>query len=97
MKRFTVVSLLSILTTFAFAQKQTVDPSYSTHNYKHANKAAFASKRNLDKIVPLKATLVQGGGEYKHRHNQTLFVVKGSANTGKPAQYRRGYKHPLGL
>ena len=98
MKRIVIASFFTVLMTSAFAQTQNnLDPSYSSRNYKHANKAAMASRGNLDKAIALKPVLVQGGPEYKHRFNQTLVVVKGSANTGKPAAYRKGYKHSFGL
>jgi hypothetical protein len=98
MKRIVIASFFTVLMTSAFAQTQNnLDPSYSARNYKHANKAAMASRSNLDKAIALKPVLVQGGPEYKHRFNQTFVVVKGSANTGKPAAYRKGYKHSFGL
>jgi len=82
----------------AFAQTQNnLDPSYSPRNYKHANKATLAGRSNLEKAISLKPVLVQGGPEYKHKFNQSLMVVKGSANTGKPSAYRKGYKHSFGL
>jgi hypothetical protein len=98
MKRIIIASFFTVLMTSAFAQTQNnLDPSYSTRNYKHANKAAMASRNNLEKVIVLKPVLVQGGPEYKHRFNQSFVVVKSSANTRKPAAYRKGYKHSLGL
>jgi hypothetical protein len=98
MKRIIIASFLTVLMTSAFAQTQNnLDPSYSTRNYKHANKAALAGRSNLDKAIVLKPVLVQGGLEYKHKYNQSFMVVRGSANTGKPAAYRKGYKHSFGL
>lgn len=98
MKRFRILTgLLVVMATAAFSQKQAFDASYSSHNYKHANKANIASRKKLDRVVPLQPTLVQGGSEYKHLFNQSFLVVKGVVKTKKPLQYRKGYKHPIGL
>lgn len=98
MKRFRILTgLLVAMATTAFSQQQAFDASYSSHNYKHANKATIASRKKLDRVVPLQPTLVQSGSEYKHLFNQSFLVVKGAVKTRKPAQYRKGYKHPLGL
>ena len=98
MKRIIIASFLTVLVTCTFAQTQNnLDPSFSTRNYKHANKAALAGKTNLEKSIVLKPVLVQGEPEYKHRYNQKVMVVRGSANTSKPAAYRKGYKHSFGL
>ena len=75
--------------------KQAFDASYSSHNYKHANKANIASRKKLDRVVPLQPTLVQGGSEYKHLFNQSFLVVKGVVKTKKPFNIERAISTQL--
>lgn len=53
---FLVIGMLFLITHTTYAQtpvvfKYKTDPAYSTHNYKHLNKAAVASKYNLDRLT----------------------------------------------
>jgi hypothetical protein len=100
MKRIPLLSICLILFGWAHGQKKTTgtDPSYSAHNYKHPNKVSVARSKNLDGVTPLKSVLVSGGSEYKHRYNQSWFVVKAAFRT-RPvnSKSRATTKHPLGL
>jgi hypothetical protein len=97
MKRLFLPFLLFIFFGQASGQKKIYDPSYSVRNYKHPNKVKIARSENLDKIVPLNPVVVAGGQEYKHRFNQSWFVVKASVRTRSVKQIRPTGKHALGL
>jgi hypothetical protein len=97
MKRLFLPLLLFIILGPATGQKKIYDPSYSVRNYKHPNKVKIARANNLDKTVPLNPVIVSGGSEYKHRFNQSWFVVKASVRTRPMKQSRVTGKHSLGL
>jgi hypothetical protein len=97
MKRLFLSLLLFIFIGPVSGQKKIYDPSYSVRNYKHPNKVKVARSENLDKIVPLNPVIVTGGQEYKHRFNQSWFVVKASIRTRPVKQSRVTGKHSLGL
>lgn len=44
------------------------DPTYSTHNYKHANKAATAQQWELNRGVVVKAPVTGGAGVANYKH-----------------------------
>jgi hypothetical protein len=97
MKQLFLPLLMFIFIGPVIGQKKIYDPSYSVRNYKHPNKVRIARANNLDKIVPLKPVVVTGGQEYKHRFNQSWFVVKASVRTRSVKQSRITGKHSLGL
>jgi hypothetical protein len=97
MKRLILPLFLFILCGSVTGQKKVHDPSYSIRNYKHPNKVKIARANNLDNIVPLKPVVVAGGHEYKHRFNQSWFMVKASVRTRSVKQSRVTGKHSLGL
>jgi hypothetical protein len=52
-----MVSILALLSSVAYAQTEPIwrnDPTYSTHNYKHPNKAAAAQRRALEPGVSVR-------------------------------------------
>jgi hypothetical protein len=98
MKRSIIFGFLLLIGGIAFGQtKKDIDPSYSTRNYKHSNKANKARKDKLDQTVQLTQVLDWSPAEYKHRYNQSGLVVKGSFKTKKVSSSKAGYKHPVGL
>jgi hypothetical protein len=92
MKQFLTFAFLMV-GTLAFGQKQ-VDPSYAANNYKHANKAAYARKHNLDKSPELKLVSVTDNGDYKHPGRKAKATKKAALSTGTEST---SHKHPLGL
>lgn len=98
MKRLIMGAYLFLVGGIAFGQnKSAIDPSYSTNNYKHSNKAAYARKHKLDKSIKLTQVFDWSGAEHKHRYNQTGLVMRASFKTKKVNAARGGYKHSLGL
>ena len=88
-----------MVSSLGFGQKRVdVDPSYSVNNYKHANKAAYAKKHNLDKSVQLQIVLVSENGDYKHpvAINRAVPTRKATLSTAKENKTGRTEKHPLG-
>ncbi|GAB3689786.1 hypothetical protein GCM10027592_06560 [Spirosoma flavus] len=89
MKKYIVIAVLSTLTILnASAQDDTKlrrDVTYSTHNYKHANKAAAARQWSNKKGVTVNApTLNQGPAvSYKHQAPGTA-PVGGVVTTHTP-------------
>jgi len=100
MKHVLVLTLFIAAGTVAFAQEKSKvgknDPTYSVHNYKHPNKAAWAAK-NKKEGTTLDNTTVADNSDYKHgysrksRKKAVAFPHKGN---GYPAS---SYKHPLGV
>lgn len=89
-----------LMSSLVFGQKRVdVDPSYSVNNYKHANKATYAKKHNLDKSVQLQTVLVADNGDYKHpvAINRAVPTRKATFSVAKDDKTGRTEKHPLGL
>jgi hypothetical protein len=100
MKRILVLTFLISAGTVAFAQKEAKtgknDPTYSVHNYKHPNKAAWAAKNKKEGITLDNAT-VGDNSDYKHtfaRKSRKKAVASPYKGNGYPAS---SYKHPLGV
>ena len=99
MKNVLILALMILGGHAAFSQDAAKnDPSYSKHNYKHPNKAAYAKKHNLDNSTEIKSGKVKRNDDYKHSFNKPVEseapVVK--TKTEKDNK-RRSYKHPYGL
>jgi hypothetical protein len=75
------------------------DPTYSVHNYKHPNKAAYARKHNLDKSTFLETSTVASNDNYKQPHNKRSVVSSKAVveTTRVSAKKNQSYKHPFGL
>jgi len=95
MKHVAMFAFLMLVGNLVFAQKS-VDPSYSVNNYKHANKAAYAKKHNLDKSSKSTTVTVADSWDYKHPNN-TVMASKSSFSTLPADKSGRTEKHPLGL
>lgn len=93
MKRVMTLAVAMALGTIAFGQKNT-DPSVSANNYKHANKAAYAKKNNIDKTTELSMAPVADNADYKHPGRKTKSVRKATIAVGTGST---NHKHPLGL
>jgi hypothetical protein len=97
MRKLMIASILTLVTSLTFGQKRLEhDPSYSIHNYKHPNKAAYAKEHNLDKSENLKAVNVLESSDYKHPMNRRM-EKKYSITTQAKTKQRGSYKHPYGL
>jgi hypothetical protein len=80
--------------------KRINDPTYSTHNYKHPNKAAYAKEHNLDNSAFLETASVASNDNYKQPHNKRIVKSSGvGIQSTKPLRDKRNqsYKHPFGL
>jgi hypothetical protein len=80
--------------------KRINDPTYSVHNYKHPNKAAYAKKYNLDNSTFLETSPVASNNNYKQPHNKPSVKSSGvGIQSTKPSRDKRNqsYKHPFGL
>jgi hypothetical protein len=80
--------------------KRINDPTYSTHNYKHPNKAAYAKEHNLDNSTFLETSSVARNDNYKQPNNKPMIKSSGvGIQSTKPSRDRRNqsYKHPFGL
>lgn len=100
MRQLMMAACLMMVSSLVFSQKRVdVDPSYSVNNYKHANKAAYAKKHNLDKPVKLQTVLVSENGDYKHpvTINRAVTTRKSTFSVAKDDKSGRTEKHPLGL
>lgn len=93
MKHFLTFAFVMFLSTLAVAQKP-VDPSYSANNYKHANKAAYAKKNNLDKSPELTVVTVADNADYKHPGRKAKVTKKAQLSSGAAST---SHKHPLGF
>jgi hypothetical protein len=98
MKRVLVLALFISASSFAFAQSKVGknDPTYSVHNYKHPNKAAWAAKNKSEQVTFGNAT-VADNSDYKHnfaRKSRKKAVASPYKGNGYPAT---SYKHPLGV
>jgi hypothetical protein len=80
------------------------DPSYSVHNYKHPNKAAYAKKHNLDKLnyfeYKNESKLDNSKRNYKDQRNVGNESTSGAVITTAPVEKnpngffsKRNYKH----
>lgn len=99
MKRIALFVMIILGTHFVYSQKGVQhDPSYSVHNYKHPNKAAYAKKHKLDKNVVIETEPVKGNEDYKHRFNKPEKTNKSviRVKTGRDKS-NKSYKHPHGL
>jgi hypothetical protein len=97
MKNALLIGLIAFSIS-ALAQKQTTDPSYSIHNYKHPNKAAFAKLNNLDKVSSFQLSTSLRNDNYKQPYN---VKVQSSASIPVVQESKKktnaSYKHPYGL
>lgn len=100
MKRILVLALFIAAGNVAFAQKEMRvgknDPTYSVHNYKHPNKAAWAAKNKSERTT-LDNAAVADNSDYKHgytRKSRKKAVASPYNGNGYPAS---SYKHPLGV
>jgi hypothetical protein len=98
MKRLLILSSLILMVNAASGQRSVDrDPTYSVHNYKHPNKAAYAKKHHLDRSIELENTVVIGNANYKQHSNSSVASTKAVISVNKPDKSRKSYKHPLGL
>ena len=98
MKRIFVLAFFISASSFAMAQSKVGknDPTWSVHNYKHPNKAAWAAKNKTERNTFDNAT-VADNREYKHsyaRRSAKKAVAPSYKGDGYPAT---SYKHPLGV
>jgi hypothetical protein len=96
MKLLLTSSVIMLMAHLSWAQRINNDPTYSIHNYKHPNKAAYARLHNLDRCIPLEKTMVIENDNYKQIFNKPSCVVKFKIKS-TPANSNRSYKHPYGL
>lgn len=96
MKLGILVLSFSMLSSIAFGQRSVdIDPSYSSYNYKHPNKAAYAKKHNLDKPIRLGQIEVTQSEDYKHNHRVTTSRKVGVVTTDDRNKKYPNYKHPI--
>ena len=97
MKHILLVSALFLAGTIAFGQsKVDNDPSYSVHNYKHPNKAAYAKKHKKDKSLTLTTNKTKSKENYKNQFSKPSESEKVVVKTRKE-KTNKSYKHPYGL
>ncbi|GAB3944401.1 hypothetical protein GCM10028805_11870 [Spirosoma harenae] len=88
MKKYLAIAILSTLTIFnASAQddsKLRRDVTYSTHNYKHANKAATARQWDSKKGVTVNAPTLNQGPAISYKHQAPSPAVGGVVATHTP-------------
>src|SRR5688572_26435524 len=98
MKRILIFSFMIFAAQITFGQVPGNDASYSVHNYKHPNKAAYAKKHKLDKSNVAVSTEGARNDNYKRqfkkRETGKKVVVKTRTNQDRS---NRSYKHPYGL
>jgi len=98
MKKIAVLILLAASFNFAIGQdKHKNDPTYSSNNYKHPNKAAYASKHNFEKSNELEVVPTTLTADYKHPQNEKATVKAVSLRARKEIRKDNSYKHPSGL
>lgn len=99
MRHLLILTLMILGGHAAFSQKSVKnDPSYSMHNYKHPNKAAYAKKHNLDDANEIKLSKVKRNDDYKHGFNKPASSEKPVIKTKtEKDRSRKSYKHPYGL
>jgi hypothetical protein len=82
----------------ALSQDHKNDASYSKHNYKHPNKAAFAEKNDLDNAVEVKSSTGKANDNYKQKFNKPKETEKSMVKVEtKKDTKNKSYKHPYGL
>ena len=85
------IALATLTGTASFAQtKNTTDPSVSARNYKHADKAEYAKKNNLEKQITISESETIQNNDYKHSDKKVLTKKAGMAVKNKP---HPNYKH----
>ena len=96
MKKTILAGAMILAVNFAFGQRVDRDPTYSIHNYKHPNKAAYARK-HLDRSIALEMVDVHGNHNYKQPFNNAPTTKKGAVASRKMDKSTKSYKHPYGL
>ena len=98
MKKIVTASVMMFIGSLAFGQRGVErDPTYSVHNYKHPNKAAYARKHNLDRMTVLETVEVRQNDNYKQPRNNGAITKKGALVSRKMDKSTKSYKHPNGL
>ena len=92
-----IFALLIITSAKINAQTKVNDPSYSVHNYKHPNKAAYARKHNLDHLqtfdyINEEKPQTQLGSSRDYKHNQAKEKQREDKNDNGFFS-KRNYKH----
>ena len=93
---FVLVLILAAFSTQAQVQlKHSYDPSYSVHNYKHPDKAAFARKFNLERqmtfvyVAPEPTNAGAGRFNYKQQAGRTAAPTSGAVVPTAPESKNR--------
>jgi hypothetical protein len=89
------LSLLILGGTLALGQNN--DPSYSVHNYKHPDKAAYAKKHNMEESSDLVVNVYRQNDNYKQSFRKQESTEKVLVKTKDKDKRNRSYKHPYGL
>jgi hypothetical protein len=98
MKNLILLSAMFLAGTFAFGQNRfDNDPSYSVHNYKHPNKAAYAQKYKKDKSLKVTIVSAKKNDNYKQTFSKAADSEKAVMKEGRRVKTNRSYKHPYGL
>ena len=93
MKAFFLGLFMTALSLVTFGQDRSIDPSYSVHNYKHPNKAAYAKKHNLDNPTKFGQIEVVQADNYKQSHRLTRSMKAGVITRYDKFKIYPSYKH----
>ena len=96
MKQLLVLSLMIATGHIVLGQHEN-DPSYSVHNYKHPNKAAYAKEHKLDNSIVITSSSRKSNDNYKQKFKEPLQTQKMGIKTKPTDKKKRSYKHPYGL
>ena len=91
-----ILGLLSLTGSNAFSQSnKDIDPSYSIYNYKHANKADYARKHQLNKQATLGEIMVVQNDNYKQSNRRVRVMKVGAVAKNDKYKTYPNYKHPV--
>ena len=94
----TTLSLIILGGSIALGQNNVKnDPSYSVHNYKHPNKAAYAKKHKVDNSSAVVVNVDRQNDNYKQSFRKQEPTEKTAVRTRTKDKKNRSYKHPYGL
>jgi hypothetical protein len=98
MKYLLSLGLMTLMSYAALSQDHKNDPSYSRHNYKHPNKAAYAKEHNLDSSVQVTSSTGKANDNYKQGFNKPTKSEKSTVKVETKKNNKNiSYKHPYGL